>query len=185
MVNFVGPRSMSDVEFSRVLTQHFSQHSEATLRLILSLTRGNGKPMNASQVAVVKEVASWPHIGLLTQQALDEALAYIASAHGTEPETFFYAVYTSLFEKRDTDRPGIDILAAPLYLTPGRRIRWRSSGAEYGLIEAVVKTGGINLLVTDCHTGRDGEIYIEQVKEIALTEDEAKKRNFGWPLATA
>jgi hypothetical protein len=81
-----------------------------------------------------------------------------------------------------TQRGGLDPLKLPPLLTPGRMIRWRSSGAEYGLIEAcVVSYAHLSLTVKDTDTQRNGEIYIEQVAEIALTETEAKQFNFGWP----
>ncbi len=79
-------------------------------------------------------------------------------------------------------RDGLDPLELPPLLTAGRRIRWRSSGAEYGLIEAcVVSYAHMSLKVRDADTQRIGEIYIEQVAEIALTKAEARQFHFGWP----
>lgn len=66
-------------------------------------------------------------------------------------------------------------------LTPGRVIRWRSSGAEYGLIEATVVKSGDPMRVRDTSKSREGEIYIEQVAEVKLTQAEAQERGFGWP----
>lgn len=67
-------------------------------------------------------------------------------------------------------------------LTLGRRLRWRSTGAEYGLIEAYVVVGAGEVNVQDVEvsvgpggwpvSGGQGEIYIEQVVEIYMTPQE-------------
>jgi len=76
---------------------------------------------------------------------------------------------------------GIDLLAISPLLTEGRIIRWRSSGAEYGLFEAVVCPGHGEINVRDSQTGRRGELYTEQVAEICLTREEAGSFGFGYP----
>ncbi len=76
---------------------------------------------------------------------------------------------------------GLDLLKIRPLLTEGRMIRWRSSGAEYGLIEAMVVKFGDPMRVCSASNFRVGEIYIEQVAEVKLTKEEAKANNFGWP----
>jgi hypothetical protein len=94
--------------------------------------------------------------------------------------SFFYRVS---WPGRDASKGGINPSTLQPLLRPGRAIRWRSSGAEYGLIEATIIDQGIsNLTVRDVGTNRSGVIYIEQVSEVALSQSEAKQLNFGWPL---
>lgn len=68
-------------------------------------------------------------------------------------------------------------------LKPGRRIRWRTLCAEYGLQEAlIVKSGGFpELVVRDVATGRTCEIYYDQLAELFLTKEEASVFGVGWP----
>jgi hypothetical protein len=92
---------------------------------------------------------------------------------------FFYSVH---------DSRGIDPLKIPPLLTVGRLIRWQSSNGEHGLIEAAIAKTVTNPLdyisVIDAGRTKPGSIYIERVKEIALTEAEAKSFNLGWPYLT-
>ena len=45
----------------------------------------------------------------------------------------------------------------------------------------MVSYAHMSLKVRDADTQRIGEIYIEQVAEIALTKAEARQFHFGWP----
>jgi hypothetical protein len=160
---------IADSDFMRVLTQRYSHLAESLLLLVLQTSRENGKPVSSIQADIVREIESWrkggTSIGVNTEAVLDAALAYLKQ-HATTP-TFFYS--------------RIDPSTIWPLLTNGRKIRWQSSGAEYGLIEAVVIDGAGEINVFSTDTGQ-AEIYIEQVKEVALTEEEARDRNFGWPL---
>ena len=71
-------------------------------------------------------------------------------------------------------------------LTPGRRIRWSSTGAEYGLIDAIIAPETVRVMAdvmvqsAEIGLGPSGHptgsqrsgIYIEQVAEIYLTPKE-------------
>lgn len=82
---------------------------------------------------------------------------------------------------RVEEKHGINCLQMPRLLTQGRIIRWRSTGAEYGLVEAVVCEGMGEVNVRDASNGRTGEIYFEQVAEICLTREEASRFGFSYP----
>lgn len=64
---------------------------------------------------------------------------------------------------------------------PGRVIRWKSSGAEYGLFEATVVAGGYGEVNVTNGKGGQCELYYEQVAEIQLTPEESNKLGLGFP----
>ena len=90
--------------------------------------------------------------------------------------TFFYKV---------SETHGVSSLSIGPLLTQGRTIRWESSNGDHGLIEAILVNTVTNPLgyieVRDYGRTNPGSIYIERIKEIALTEAEAKSFNLGWP----
>jgi hypothetical protein len=90
-------------------------------------------------------------------------------------KSFFYRVAWG-------QETGIDPVILKSLLSPGRMIRWRSSVAEYGLIEAVLTDTGYNhMIVRDNGTSRSDIISIEQIAEISLIQEEAQNLNLGWP----
>ena len=64
--------------------------------------------------------------------------------------------------------------------TPNRKIRWATTSVEYGLIEGTVINRGAMLQVSG--SALTTSIHYEQVKEIALTKEEADELGFGWPF---
>ena len=90
--------------------------------------------------------------------------------------TFFFKVDESA---------GISAVRITPLLTRGRSIRWQSSNGDHGLIEATLSRNVTNPLdyieMRDVGRTNPGSLYIERIKEIALTEDEAKSFGLGWP----
>ena len=121
-----------------------------------------------------KEVALAISLGIPVVYSWEELTALLAKTQ--DERTCFFRV------NRGTNTNGIEQTSLSQLLTPGRRVRWQSTAAEYGLFEGGVANKNIGLDITISTHGKENPIYIEQVHEIALTHAEATALELGWPL---
>lgn len=89
---------------------------------------------------------------------------------------------TAFFNVSTIPRPrGIPYNKFQSFLTVGRWVRWSGCSAEYGLGEAQVAPHRAGDEVRLDHGGTTSGHYWEHIKEIALTENEARQLGLGWP----
>jgi len=81
---------ISDRDFVRLLAQRFSHLAEDIVRLVIQLSRTNGKPVSSLQRIVVDEILSWPNLGVGTIDAIREAL----SCELEKPRFFFSVAWS-------------------------------------------------------------------------------------------
>lgn len=90
---------------------------------------------------------------------------------------------TKFYRVQSVKQPhGIGLHTALTMLQKGRKVRWQSTAAEYGLIESFIvgRYGMPGTLQVMSERGACS-VYLEQIKEVALTKEEAQALGLGWP----